>query len=82
MSTLLGQSITLESSRIQPSFPVLQVSRYFLNKANHGAKDNLDVMASNICGAAASVLTASCQRQTTAVVLGKATVFIEPHVKF
>lgn len=35
-----------------------QVSRYFLNKADHAAKDNLDVMASNICGAAASVLTA------------------------
>ena len=35
-----------------------QVSRYFLDRNGHEYKDNLDVMASNICGAAASVLTA------------------------
>ena len=57
ISTLLGQSSNFQSRTIATVLP--QVSRYFLSKANPGAKDNLDVMASNICGAAASVLTAS-----------------------
>lgn len=34
------------------------MTRYFITRGDHSAKDNLDVMASNICGAAASVLTA------------------------
>ena len=36
-----------------------QVSRYFVDsRRDTGIKDNLDVMASNVCGAAASVITA------------------------
>jgi len=35
-----------------------QVAAFFVRRSNHSDKDNLDAMASNVCGAAASVVTA------------------------